>query len=108
MYSPKYLLFSSQLYILGELLQKHAAEASRKGVVGRMGSTIPMVPRIRQISPAVSHSAFVIVRGFLLSHARFGEGFVSFMLFLLSAVAGFWCFVCGFGSFLFLKRVCCC
>jgi hypothetical protein len=56
----------------------------------------------------VSHSAFVIVRGFLLSHARVGEGFVSFMFFLLSAVACFWCFVCGFGSFLFLKRVCCC
>ena len=90
MYSPKYLLFSSQLYILGELLQKQAAEAKRKGVVGRMGSTIPMVPRTRQISPAVNHSARVIVRGFFLSHPRVGDVFVSFMFCLLSfALAGF-------------------
>jgi hypothetical protein len=65
-------------------LQKHAAEASRKGVVGRIGSTIPMVPRTRQNIPAVSHNARVIVRGFFLSQAKGFEGFVLFMF----------CFLC--------------
>jgi len=48
------------LYILVELLQKHAAAASRKGVVGKMGSTIPTAPKPTQIKPAISHSPLAI------------------------------------------------
>jgi hypothetical protein len=54
------------LYILDELLQKQAAEAKRKGVVGKIGSTIPIAPKTRQIMPAISHSALVIFRPFFL------------------------------------------
>jgi hypothetical protein len=61
MYSPNHLLFSSQLYILVELLQKHAAAAKRNGVVGKIGSTIPIAPKHTQINPARSQSAFAIV-----------------------------------------------
>ena len=61
MYSPNHLLFSNHLYIFGELLQKQAAEARRKGVVGKIGSTIPIAPKTRQIMPMLSHSALEIL-----------------------------------------------
>lgn len=66
MYSPNHLLFSSQLYILDELLQKQAAAAKRKGVVGKIGSAIPIAPKNRQIMPAINHSALVTFCPFFL------------------------------------------
>jgi hypothetical protein len=72
MYSPNNLLSSSQLYILDELLQKQAAEAKRKGVVGKIGSTIPIAPKTRQIMPAISHSTLVTFCPFFLHSAILG------------------------------------
>jgi hypothetical protein len=60
MCSPNHLLLNSQSYILVELLQKHAAAANRKGVVGKIGNTIPMAPRATQTKPTASHSALMI------------------------------------------------
>jgi len=57
------------LYILGELLQKQAAEAKRKGVVGKIGSTIPIAPKTRQIMPVINHIALVTFCPFFLYSA---------------------------------------
>jgi len=57
-----------------ELLQKQAAAARIKGVVGRIGSTIPIVPKPTQIKPATSHSALVTLCLFF-SHSAVPEDF---------------------------------
>ena len=77
MYSPKRLLLRSQLYILGELLQKQAAEAKTNGVVGNMGSTVPIAPKDRQIMPAANHNPRMIFCPFFL-YTLVSEGFSSF------------------------------
>jgi len=64
MYSPNHLLPSNQSYILVELLQKQAAAAKRRGVVGKIGSTIPTMPKTRQIMPAMNHNALAALSSF--------------------------------------------
>jgi len=58
MYFPKYLWFKSQLYSLQELRKKSAADNKKKGVVGKRGKTIPIMPRPREISPKKSSNNF--------------------------------------------------
>ena len=70
MYSPNHLWFSSQLYIVEELLQKQAADAKRKGVVGKIGRTTPIAPKTRQIMPAMSHKALATFCPFFFSSAN--------------------------------------
>ena len=56
----------SQLYSLVELLQKQAAAAIRNGVVGRIGNTMPIAPKLKQTRPEMSHSALVTLFPFFL------------------------------------------
>jgi hypothetical protein len=62
------------LYIFVELLQKHPAAAKRKGVVGKIGSTIPMTPKTMQTKPTTIQNALVTLRPFF-SHRTISEVF---------------------------------
>jgi hypothetical protein len=57
------------MYILDELLQKQAAAAKRKGVVGKIGKTIPIAPKNKQIMPTINHNALVKFCPFFLFSA---------------------------------------
>lgn len=59
-YVPKYLLSISLRYILSELLKKHQADRSSKGVVGNKGINIPITPNINEIKPNINNSIFIL------------------------------------------------
>ena len=58
---PKYFWLSSQLYNRGELRKNRAADNNKKGVVGRMGRKIPIIPKTNDKLPNVISNAFIIV-----------------------------------------------
>jgi hypothetical protein len=48
-------------YIREEPFKKQKDAASKKGVVGSIGRTIPIIPRTRSINPAATNSTFETV-----------------------------------------------
>ena len=59
MYRPKCLLLMSLSYKVFELLKKHAAANSKKGVVGNNGTKIPMTPNVNDNKPNIVNNIFI-------------------------------------------------
>ena len=59
MYRPKCLLLMSLSYKAFELLKKHAAANSKKGVVGNNGTKIPMTPNVNDNKPNIVNNIFI-------------------------------------------------
>ena len=62
MNGPKNLLFNIQLLSFGDDFAKKYAVKSKKGVVGRPGSSIPQRARNRKINPNTINIAFLMKR----------------------------------------------
>lgn len=62
-YRPNSLCRVSHRYKRLELFKKQSAERSKKGVVGRIGTKIPMTPRVSVAMPAVINNTFFIIGG---------------------------------------------
>ena len=61
MYRPKCLLLMSLSYKVFELLKKHAAANSKKGVVGNNGTKIPMTPNVNDNKPNIVNNIFIFL-----------------------------------------------
>ena len=53
MYGPICFWLSSQLYNLGELRKYRVADNNKKGVVGRIGKKIPIIPKANDRLPNI-------------------------------------------------------
>ena len=51
----------NHLYIRVELRAKHAAARSKKGVVGKSGTNMPMIPKTRARMPTMVRSDDIIL-----------------------------------------------
>lgn len=58
-YEPKCLLLMSLSYNFSELLKKHQAARSSRGVVGKIGRKIPMTPNDNDMIPNNKSSIFM-------------------------------------------------
>ena len=70
MYCPKCLLLMSFSYKVFELLKKHAAANSKKGVVGNNGTKIPMTPNVNDNKPNIVNNIFIFLIVSVL-HSKF-------------------------------------
>ena len=60
-YEPKCLLLMSFSYKVLELLKKHQAAKSKSGVVGNIGTKIPITPNVNDNKPNIVNKIFIII-----------------------------------------------
>ena len=60
-YAPKCLLLMSFSYKVLELLKKHQAAKSNNGVVGNIGTKIPITPNVNDNKPNIVNKIFIII-----------------------------------------------
>ena len=60
-YEPKCLLLMSFSYKVLELLKKHQAAKSKSGVVGNIGTKIPITPNVNDNKPNIVNIIFIII-----------------------------------------------